>query len=113
MSFNPLATVNVGDIVRVAGKRGLALVVRSNKNVSEDRARGDSYSVDEFDAVKFDATHVRGSILNPKVAQYYFTDGSMRGAGTGIARSDVVVVGTSKVATKTVVEYIFSSAKMN
>ncbi len=38
MSFNPLVTVNVGDIVRVSGKRGLGLVVRSNKNVSEDRA---------------------------------------------------------------------------
>ena len=71
------------------------------------------WPVDEFDIVKFDATHVRGSILNPKIRQYYFTDGSMRGAGTGVARTDVAVVGTSKIATRTSVEYIFSSAKLS
>lgn len=104
--------LSLGSIVRIAGRRGMGLVVRSEHKVSEDRARGDFYSVDEFDIVKFDATTSRGMLVNPKVTSYYFTEGSMHGNGQVVRRDDVEVLGSAKVQAKVTVDYAFSSAKL-
>lgn len=109
---NASPTLNLGDIVRVDGKRGMGLVIRAEVIISEDRARGDYYSVEEFDIVKYDGKTTRGAFVNPKPASFYFNDGSMHGKGTKVEKAQVRVVGSAKVKTKVTVEYIFNSAKL-
>ena len=112
MSLTPSLTLNTGDIVRLVGKRTVSVVVRSEKIVSEDRLRGDSYRVDEFDIVKLDVLVTGGSLVDPKVTSYYFTDGSMRGKGVGVSRDQLQVLGSTKVHSKVSIEYIFGAVKM-
>lgn len=112
MSLMPASTLNTGDIVRVAGKRTLSVVVRSERIVSEDRLRGDSYRVDEFDIVKLDVLATGGSLVDPKITGYYFTDGDMRGKGVGINRGQLQVLGSTKVRAKVSIEYVFGAVKM-
>lgn len=106
------ATLNIGDILRVDGTRGLGLVIRAEVIISEDRARGDYYSVEEFDIVKYDGKTTRGAFINPKPKSFYFNDGSMNGKGTKVEKAQVQVVGSAKIKTKVTVEYIFNSAKL-
>lgn len=112
MTATPRLTLNAGDLIRIDGKRGMGLVVRAETQVSEDRARGDSYSVDEFDIVKFDGNSSRGALVAPKVVSYYFNDGSMRSKGEGLDRHQVKIVGSAKLKIKVTTEYIFNSAKL-
>ena len=104
--------VQVGNIVTIEGVRGPRLVVRSERIVSGDQLRGDIYSVNEFDVVKFNPTTKRGSMVNPKISSFYFDDGSMSGTGAKVAQSAVRVVGEAKLSSKTSIEYTFTSAKI-
>lgn len=104
--------VQVGNIVTIEGVRGPRLVVRSERIVSDDRLRGDAYSVNEFDVVKFDPANKRGSMVNPKISSFYFDDGSMSGTGAKVTQTAVRIIGEAKLSTKTSIEYTFSSAKI-
>lgn len=105
-------TIACGDIVTLPKRKGTFLVVRSEREESEDGVRHEMYGVDVFDVIKFDPAMPKGTIGNPPVSSYYFTDGSMSSTGTAVSRSDVVVVGSAKIRARVSVEYTFSSVKM-
>lgn len=108
-------TLKTGDIVNIKNKTPL-LVVRSERVVSEDRIRGDSYSVDEIDCIeippKFDITKMVDVVFeggNPK--QFYFEGGSMSGSGKKIRISDVKVLAHAKLKTYVTTSYEIGKVK--
>lgn len=105
-------SLNIGDIIRIDGKRGMALVIRSKEVVSEDGIRGEvPYRVDEFDTVAFKADTKSCTLVNPKVSKYYFNDGSMTGSGVGVERSRVQIVGSADVKAARI-DYSVKAAKL-
>ena len=100
-------TLKVGDLITIRKSKTVRLVVRSEHVISEDRTRGDSYSVDEIDTVDLNGA----GYWNPKVASYYFEGGSMRGTGKMISDADIKVVGTTKTKKVESVTYDVSGIK--
>lgn len=99
--------LKAGDVVQIKGKSGIFIVIGYYNRKDTDHVRGDSYYVDEFQAVRMSArafadnvshfTHFEEEV--GKTHYFYFTDGSMHGHGEGISRGDVSLIGTFKLKT--------------
>jgi hypothetical protein len=104
-------TLKPGNLVTIGASKAVLLVVRSERKVSRDETRGESYSVGEISVVdtgyESEIPPVGG--LRPMIAPvekaYYFEGGSMRGEGTCIKDSDVTVIGTSALTKRITTTY--------
>lgn len=104
-------TLKPGNLITIGKSEDVLLVVRSERVVSHDSLRGDSYSVSEIDVV--DTGHGLHTpprdglrpLLDPEVKSFYFEGGSMRGKGKCIKDDDVRVVGTSNLTVEVVKTY--------
>ena len=86
--------IQIGDVIKIKGISSCFLVVRSQRQVSEDLFRNESYWVDEIGVIRA-AVNTKTS----KVRNFYFKEGCMHGKGAGISESDVTIVGTGRFRT--------------
>jgi hypothetical protein len=119
-------TLNVGDIITIgkSTKRSRHFLVVRSEHLCDDPGDGVPYTVDEIDVVPtgwnndtiFDPSirtviHEGGQLSNDDLRSFYFTDGSMRGKGKPIQKSDVKVVGTCKLKAEVHITYTLSKTK--
>lgn len=106
MKQTKVATVNVdrnpqvGDVLKINNKN--LVVVSAGRDVSEDRARGDSYFVDYFDTIN----EADLGFANPNIQHFILEGGSMGKANAKLVRHDEIeLVRSRKLQTETVVTY--------
>ncbi len=81
----------VGDVIIVGQHRNTSrhwLVVKSERRVSHDSLRGDSYWVDEFAAVPLE--YCSADLNDPELGPGPFMEGYLAGSGEGRFHSDTV-----------------------
>lgn len=94
-----------GNVIQIQGKPGVFIITGFYNRKDEDCLRGDSYYVDEFEAVRMSASAFADNVNHftkfeeevGKTHYFYFTDGSMSGRGEGVPRSSIKLIGTLKL----------------
>jgi len=104
-----------GTIITI-GRSTQEYVVVSNKvDVSHDTPRGDSYSFETLEAIAVNPVALLNAQLmgdevelQCPVKQFYFADGSMKGAGKAIRHDSVKVKGSHRLKREVTVKYVLS-----